>query len=844
MTPLKMEVDLTKVKSGLSDIDFDHDSTNQMRVESNSPHPFETRNEYADSGDPDMTEHSQVRTFDLSDKSSIYQSSSERHLTSTHEEHKPADEDEAGTPADEEIMPREQSDEVNGNNRDDKCLEDQVDKVVNEEDILGLDEEEKVILDEGNGILSEDREGLKDENYGSSNDEEDEVATGDGDSFQNSKDVSLACKEPGTSLSRHSSYQPDVFEQLSKKGSLIKEKVLRNNMKFPGKPNETFSKPVSRTGKLFLSPVSNCTDSDSESEAEKENRLRVALEFLLFPGDDLDADDARLALNEVRCSLRTGTEFYAKRLDRFLKEVYRAMKDFEENKLVQERACIVLGKIACEMPSIQKTIAETGGVKHIMGAIKRHTECDSVQDRGIFALLCITGDSVARAHIVEQRGAECVSWAMKEFQDIRTILINGSTTLCNIAFGCEESKKRIGKVGGIDAVINAMYRHQGDADLQARCCLALRTLTCGLRANQWIAGRACAMESIVRCMKNFPSDVNVQYQGCATLANICSTESENRDRATGIGVIETCVTAMNRKMDHIPLMEHGLAVLRNLCVGNEENQLRIGAAGGLQLILHAMKEHGSNGKILVRGCSALRFMFFSRPNRNTMFECQGLERLIRVLRDGENIPAVAESAILAMGNAIFDHKEAKRYVGRYGGIAAVADVMSKHLDTEAIQEYGCRALRNLADSDELNTRLLGDSGAVDTAIFAMMGYPNNAEIQEHSCAMLFNMAFSEHNMRIMKDLEVARVVEHATQFHLQNTAIQCQAMALLQRLRPLTESSSSTDKLRTRASATVMATKKSSADSRRNGSAGNLNRARIHRNQLKKKNTPRVGQKK
>lgn len=834
-----MDVGLAKAQSRLREIDFDRDSTNQSNVECISSHTFEATNAYPDAEGNDVAEHCQVRTSDPSHKSSIYQTSSRGHLTSSHEEHNQAGEVQVDTSANEEMVLREQQDGHIANNQEENCSEDQVgDEVVKEENRLELDEDAKEIAKEGSGVLDEDKEALNVENNGSSKDEKDGVSTVNGESFQNShEDVSHSCNEPGTVLNRHSSYQTEVIKQLSKRGSLIKENVLRNDTNFSGKPKGAFSNQVAWNGKSFLSPVSNCTDSDSESETEKENRLRAALELLLFPSNDSDADDTRMALNQVRRSLRTGTKFHAKRLDRFLREVYRAMKDFEENKFVQERACIILGKIARELPSTQRTIAETAGVKHIMEAIKRHTECDTVQDRGIFALLSLTGDSVARAHIVEERGAECVSWAMKEFQDIRTILTNGSTTLCNIAFGSEESKKRIGKVGGIDAVINAMYRHQGDADLQARCCLALRNLTCGLRANQWIAGRACAMESIVRCMKSFPSDVNVQYQGCATLANICSAESENRERATGIGVIETCMTAMDRNKDHIPLIEHSLAVLRNLCVGNKENQLSIGAAGGLQLILHAMKEHRSNEKILVRGCSALRFMFFSRTNRDTMFECDGLERLIRVLRDGENIPAVVESAVLALGNAIFDHKEAKRLVGRYGGIAAVTDVMSKNLDTETIQEYGCRALRNLADSDELNTRLLGDSRAVDTAIFAMMGYPNNAEIQEHSCAMLFNMAFSEHNMRLMKDLEVARVVEHATQFHLQNAAIKCQAMALLQRLRPLSESPSLTDQLSTRASATLTTTKKPPADSRKNGSAGNLSRGRSRYNQLKKNNT-------
>lgn len=819
--------ELQKVQNRLNTVDVNRTPTDQHNVVLSSSNPFGAKVSSTDSVDNHFPQQDPDRTFQMPAGSKSFQTSSAPEQTQT-------EKDGVITPAHLEGKKAKQGKEGNAERYDDvsysvdsgENVDGRVGDESKEQHKLREDGSEKQVSEErAKKTVVEDNEHPKEQEKISTDAQKEEMVA-DFEEDRGIEDVVYSGSQPKSELERHSSYQADVVRQLSKKGSLIKERVLKKDKRKPDKTSDSLQESLSETGKCSFSPVSNCTDSDSESETEKENKLRAALEVLLFPAGESNADDARRALNQARRSLRTGTKFRTKRLNRFLREVYRAMKDFEEDRGLQERACVVLGKIAREMPSTQLTIAETGGVKHILEAIERHKECDTVQDQGIFALLSLTGDSAARGHIVEQRGAECISWAMTEFQDARTILTNGSTTLCNLAFDSEEGKTRIGKVGGIDAIVNAMNRHQDDADLQTRCCLALRNLTCGLRANQWIAGRACAMESIDRCMKKFPKDANVQYQGCAALANLCSNEPENRDRATGIGVIATCMRAMECNMDHISLIEHGLAVLRNICLGNSENQMRIGAADGLKLILHALKQHRSNEKILVKGCSALRFLFFSRLNREAMFDIGGLEPLIRVIRDGEKTRAVAEGAILALGNAVFDHEEGKRLVGRCGGIAAVVDVMSKHLDAEAIQEYGCRALRNLADSDELNTRLLGDSGAVDTAIFAMMGYPKNGGIQEHSCAMLFNMAFSEHNIRIMLEVEVARVVEHATEFHLQSTAIQCQANALLQRLRPFAESSSLTDQFSTRTSVSLLARKKSSADLRKNGSGRNIFRAK------------------
>lgn len=532
-----------------------------------------------------------------------------------------------------------------------------------------------------------------------------------------------------------------------------------------------------------MSPLSDGAASDSESETETENRLRAALEFLLFPPEHSNADDSRRALNQVRRSLRSGTTCPSRRLERFLREIYRAMDDFEEDHQVQERACVVLGKIARDMPSAQPSIAETGGVKQIMRAIQRYKKLDTLQDKGIFAILSLTGDAEARNSILEERGAECVLWAMGEFQDVRTILKNGSTTLCNLAFASEVGKERIGRVGGIDAIVNAMNRHETDVDLQTCCCLALRNITFGSRTNQWIAGRACALDSIVRLMKNFQKDINVQYQGCWALANICSNDSGNKDRAGDGDLIAVCMTAMEDNIDETHVVEQSLAVLSNISDQNLENQVRIGKAGGPRLIFKVLHKYRHNPKIVRRGCSAIRFLCFSKQNRDETYEFGGLKLLTRILGDAEDIADVAESAILALGNAICDHKEGKRLVARYGGIATIADVMSKHLDQERIQEYCVLALRNLSDSDEVNSRLLGDSGAIDMAIYAMMGYPKNAQIQEHSCAMMFNIAFSDHNLRIMKDLAVANVVEYAKECHNQSPDIKFQALALLQILR-------------------------------------------------------------
>lgn len=528
----------------------------------------------------------------------------------------------------------------------------------------------------------------------------------------------------------------------------------------------------------------NGNETAELSESERAIvEMKECLSVLLAPGDGAPSNAMREAMAMLRVLVHRRSDPTRGRLSVALKIVYQAMEGNPNDGFVQERACLVLGKLAREGPAVQNAIGASGGVRAVVSTMVTHRQSAVVQERAVLALLSLTGTSSTRALIMDAKGAEAVVWGMKEFSDLVSVQSNGSTTLCNLAFGSDGNKQRIGKIGGLDAVIQAMSAHLHDHELQARCCLALRNLSCGVRVNQWIAGRAGGIDAIVRAMASFCDDVNVLYQGCVALANLCADEPENRVRSADTGVIQSVLSAMRRHGGHEGLQEHGLALLRNLSIGAPRNQLLIGDAGGVQVVVTALTTYRHNSKILEKGCSTLRYLLFTKENRLRMQPAGGIDALIRVLRDySSGSSAVAESAIFAVGNAVFDLPENKSAVGRSGGIVALVNVMSVHLNDAVVQEHGCRALRNLADADDLNTRLLADSGAIKTAIFAMMSFPGNASIQEQGCAMLFNMAFSEEHIQRMKELDVERVVQTLHEAHADDARVQCQAAALLERL--------------------------------------------------------------
>eukprot|EP00173_Palmaria_palmata_P000183 Plantae.Rhodophyta-Palmaria_palmata.ctg10894.p1 GENE.Plantae.Rhodophyta-Palmaria_palmata.ctg10894~~Plantae.Rhodophyta-Palmaria_palmata.ctg10894.p1 ORF type:complete len:615 (+),score=105.26 Plantae.Rhodophyta-Palmaria_palmata.ctg10894:235-1845(+) len=454
------------------------------------------------------------------------------------------------------------------------------------------------------------------------------------------------------------------------------------------------------------------------------------------------------------------------------------MEADENDDALHERAIYLIGKLAREVKWISATVAETGGIKKVIDMMTKHQHSAVIQERVVATLLHLTTTEKARKAIVSEKGAESVCWAMKEFSEVRNIQVQGSTSLCNMAFGNTTSKKRIGRVGGINGVVRAMEHHASDAELQARCCLALRNLTCGSRVNQWIAGRAKAMEAIVDSVKSLPQFPDVQYQGCVALANLCTEEPDNRIRALDCGVIELVIPVLRANPENASMAEHILGLLRCLLHDSKESQKLVAEEDGVDLVVGALRQHVLHEKVLKNGCEVIRYLMFAAENRMTMYNCGGLEVLVRVLRESSQWKSVAESCLYALGNSAYDFIESKIAIGRHGGIAILVDCMSSHMDCSIIQEHGCRALRNIADSDDLNIMLLGESGAVDSCIFACSGYPENAQIQEHALAMLYNMTFNDEHLRRMKGLDIDRVLAHAKLTHTSNVAVQSQATAL------------------------------------------------------------------
>lgn len=466
-----------------------------------------------------------------------------------------------------------------------------------------------------------------------------------------------------------------------------------------------------------------------------------------------------------------------------LKSIMASLRKFPKSSGVVSAGCSALGALTILDSDIQNEIAKFGGIEVIVEVVSAQGKqgTDDARVAGIKILRNLTQTEENRAAIFKAKGLEGIIGAMKNSSSSPRTLSHASLVLSNLAFGNAEIKIAAGELGGIAEIVKGMREHLDYQAMQARGSLALRNLCYGSDGNQSIAGEAGAAEALLKAIEGYLDDREVVHQSCVALANLSNESVPNRGRIVAAGGAGTAVRLMLTYRDSLTVHDDAISIVRNISVDSSEAQLEVGASGGIGCIVMAIEKF-KDAKLIVKACSAIRYLCFLSENRERIREERGIEKMVGVLRTHGNDVSMTENALLAIGNATFEHVENKAAVGRCGGITAIIKVIEQHRLSERIQEHGCRVLRNLVDGYELNGKILGENGGIKTAVFAMMGYAECASVQEQACAMLLNIVLCEEFIVKVEQSDVRRLAEKAIGLHGKHRGVLLQAGTLIDKL--------------------------------------------------------------
>ncbi|PXF43323.1 Protein aardvark [Gracilariopsis chorda] len=551
---------------------------------------------------------------------------------------------------------------------------------------------------------------------------------------------------------------------------------------------------IEKFGSFGLSSEKGGKENEQGKEGEKKKRLVQEAKKTVSELLEAMERDKALSVNESGFSfsqnpLKAFASADVVTVDKFvasggLRSISMAMKKHSSSSDVVDTACRTLVTLMFYQSSVVEDAIRAGAIGSIISAIFAQADSGS-EDAKVSALKALRGMTQSeerRNDIFEQEGLKAVVAAVQKTTESPRMLSHAALLLSNLAFGNAEIKDATGHMGGLTAICQGMLRHPEHQGMQARGSLALRNLCYNSELNQKIAGESGAADALVKAITNYIEDREVVHQSCVALGNLSNTNEENRVRITEAKGITILVKLMQMHPKSQTINDDCISVLRNIVVGNVDGQIQIGACGGVACICQALDTFEKQGKIVGKACAAIRYLCFLPENRDRVRSEKGMEAIVKILKVHCGERSIVENALLAIGNATFEHEENKAAVGRCGGIPQIIKALEQHRLSAAIQEHGCRVLRNLADKCDFNRALQAESGAVYAGVLAMMGFPENASVQEQACAMLLNIAFSAAVIEKVAQGDAARLAEKALSMHQKHRGVQLQAGSLLDRL--------------------------------------------------------------
>lgn len=110
--------------------------------------------------------------------------------------------------------------------------------------------------------------------------------------------------------------------------------------------------------------------------------------------------------------------------------VCQAMKDFPLHRDLQRCACGAVRNLACDDDVNKTLVVKAGGIPAVIAAMRSHPHDAKLQEHAIGGLknLC---DTIGRATLcARQGGVEAVVVALKKYQKVEGVIVQGCMVLC------------------------------------------------------------------------------------------------------------------------------------------------------------------------------------------------------------------------------------------------------------------------------------------------------------------------------------------------------------------------------------------------------------------------------
>lgn len=299
-----------------------------------------------------------------------------------------------------------------------------------------------------------------------------------------------------------------------------------------------------RQGKLLpsgydLQPASNATDvtqATSDLKASQNELLNGSMiSMCLTKHSEAEATAADAFRRQIPA---------LKKKPDAIPAILAGMQEHSMHPATATAACKALFHLSSADDDNDDKIANAGGCKLILEAMRAHKTVTDVQEQGCRALKNLAATGEAKKSIAREGGIKVILEAMQEHTKEHSVQEHGCQALMNLAADNYDNKKTVASQGGISIALKAMREHPQNAEIQHHVCRLLLSLTYNNPdLKHQVVGEG-GIEEILNAMQTHENHVHVQETGCGALDNIAWSDKVLQKRVKDAGAVRVVEAAM------------------------------------------------------------------------------------------------------------------------------------------------------------------------------------------------------------------------------------------------------------------------------------------------------------
>lgn len=417
--------------------------------------------------------------------------------------------------------------------------------------------------------------------------------------------------------------------------------------------------------------------------------------------------------------------------------------------IAQANGCAVLAGVLHDVYGSHTEMRKCGGIRAIVQAMDRQPGNDALQRAGCKAIAAFTGPLPPQPPQQQQQQQQSQSSLASPSLPLLPVPVKQTTAAAAAAtIAGDEDIACVVAAGGIGAVLRAMARNPGDAEVQRLGCKAVARIA---ESGKGPSGKLCddAADLATGALGRHTRDAKLQKWACIVLLRLCQLPggAATRRMAEG-GGIGAVLAAMRRTPEDAEVQLWGALALGAAAHSGRECQRKIDAEGGVECVVGDLGRLGDNEKVQRAGCLALAYIAANNPEtQRRVGRAGGVTAIVRAMECNPDSEDIQRYGCLALAYTAFGSKDNQALIaGMPHGIEGVVDAMTLFPASKDVQVNGCFALVAATASPELQRRAAAAGGA-QAIVQALARFPGARHLQDSGVLGLVRLGTQDPTLR-------------------------------------------------------------------------------------------------